>query len=299
DRDLCEGDSLLLFPDLSIGDFLWSDGSQEMGLFLEEDGIYWLEQDLGGCSFRDSVNIRFLPFPIIELGTDTTLCEGDILGVEVVPEPGVSYRWQDGQAGPSYAVGVSGLYALRATIGQCESEDSVRVDFVERPVFSLGPDTVFCTIDGEMSLLPILPDYQSLVWSDGSDGPLLVIEEGGEYWLEITTEVCGTLRDSVSVTEYPCLCPLFFASAFSPNGDGQNEAFGAAGICQPIDYELQIFNRWGQALFETQIPTQQWDGRFNGQAVPEGVYVWVARYGFRDRGGWRETFQRGTVTLIR
>ncbi|MEL7533531.1 MAG: gliding motility-associated C-terminal domain-containing protein, partial [Bacteroidota bacterium] len=99
--------------------------------------------------------------------------------------------------------------------------------------------------------------------------------------------------------EYSCNCPLFFPSAFSPNQDGLNESFGGIGDCQALDYDLQIFNRWGILMYSSREKDASWDGSFSGRVCPEGVYVWVARYRFRDRGGWREDFQRGTVSLIR
>lgn len=74
---------------------------------------------------------------------------------------------------------------------------------------------------------------------------------------------------------------LFIPTAFSPNADGHNDTFYVYGIflrengeVRFKEYELQIFNRWGQLIFQTDDIRQGWSGTHNGQPVPEEVYVW-------------------------
>ncbi len=299
DSSLCEGDSVLLIPDRQLGTLLWSDNSSESSLLVEQDGLYWLTQDVGGCSYSDSVQLSFLPFPLIDLGPDTSLCEGQSLLLGNASLPDLEYLWQDGSRQAQLLASVSGIYSLRATRGQCATTDEIQISFEAVPPFSLGIDTAYCTPDGGMLLSPELPAYLDLLWSDGSTEPTLFVEGPGIYSLNINTEVCGSLSDTIEIREYSCFCPLFFPSAFSPNQDGLNEVFSGIGDCQPLDYDFQVFNRWGGLMFSSREKEASWDGTFNGSPCPEGVYVWVARYRFRDRGGWREDFQRGTVSLIR
>jgi gliding motility-associated-like protein len=88
---------------------------------------------------------------------------------------------------------------------------------------------------------------------------------------------------------------LFYPTAFTPNGDNLNDVFNVYG--QFItEFEMNIFNRWGELLFTTKDLTQGWDGTYRGNAMPEGTYTFVATITDRkDR-----TFKKsGTVVLLR
>ena len=82
------------------------------------------------------------------------------------------------------------------------------------------------------------------------------------------------LSDTVCVDN----CPEYWLpNVFSPNGDGENDSFMAI---EPFNYiesiHIQIFNRWGQLVFESKDPYFRWDGNslVNNEAVPSGVYYY-------------------------
>ncbi|MFK7921709.1 MAG: PKD domain-containing protein [Bacteroidia bacterium] len=88
---------------------------------------------------------------------------------------------------------------------------------------------------------------------------------------------------------------VFVPNAFSPNNDGKNDLFDVQGLFL-ADFEIQIFNRWGRQVFAAQNAASSWDGMSGGEAVPEGVYIYVIR-GIDEYG---DTIERnGTVTLVR
>lgn len=88
---------------------------------------------------------------------------------------------------------------------------------------------------------------------------------------------------------------LFHPTAFTPNADGLNDVFNVFG--QYVDqFEMQIFNRWGEMMFHTEDLNEGWDGRFNGTLMPEGTYVFRAN--ITDQAG--RSFERsGTLVLLR
>jgi gliding motility-associated-like protein len=90
----------------------------------------------------------------------------------------------------------------------------------------------------------------------------------------------------------------YVPNAFTPNGDGINDVFFPIGnVIELSSYELQIFDRWGQLLFESRDPGIGWDGNASGQAMPDGVYVYRAYVVDAIEGARNELF--GHVTLIR
>ncbi|RMG93166.1 MAG: hypothetical protein D6706_15905, partial [Chloroflexi bacterium] len=88
---------------------------------------------------------------------------------------------------------------------------------------------------------------------------------------------------------------LYIPNAFTPNADGRNDRFNvyAKGVER---FNLKIFNRWGELMFETYDQYEGWDGYYKGELQPPGVYVYVTRVIFRDK---EEIIRKGSVTLIR
>ena len=108
-------------------------------------------------------------------------------------------------------------------------------------------------------------------------------------------EAGGTCR-SLSNTDCVPVGPRLYApNAFTPNADGLNDNFVPAGI-YIADYNLQIFDRWGALIFESNDLNDTWDGTYRGKPCQEGVFVWkIDARGFDDT----EIKLTGTVTLYR
>ncbi|MCL4815943.1 MAG: gliding motility-associated C-terminal domain-containing protein [Vicingaceae bacterium] len=68
---------------------------------------------------------------------------------------------------------------------------------------------------------------------------------------------------------------LNLPTAFSPNGDGQNDVFRVLGTKYVQSVELRVYNRWGQEVFYSNEKEQGWDGTFKGQPAPTGVYAYT------------------------
>lgn len=86
-------------------------------------------------------------------------------------------------------------------------------------------------------------------------------------------------------------------NAFSPNNDGINDQFGVSTTFTPENYELKVFNRWGQEVFVSTDYQQKWDGNYNGNSCGIGVYVWYVRY--RNQTTGEQNILKGNVTLVR
>jgi len=90
---------------------------------------------------------------------------------------------------------------------------------------------------------------------------------------------------------------LFTPSAITPNGDGKNDVFYPKGIgIDPDNYQLFIFNRWGELIFESYNPSVGWDGTYQDKVVQIDVYVWMVRT--QDHKGTPHEYI-GHVTVVR
>ncbi|HNY03966.1 MAG TPA: gliding motility-associated C-terminal domain-containing protein [Bacteroidales bacterium] len=147
---------------------------------------------------------------------------------------------------------------------------------------------------------PITPgDKISYRWYAGSD----LISEKPEAVVapSLTTvyrAVCTLCNGEEFSDEVTVFVVPFIPNAFTPNGDGLNDEFHILGLPPEniTQYNLQVFNRWGQKVFETKDILEGWDGKLNGEYCPEGVYLWVVFY--EDNTKTR-TGNKGTITLVR
>jgi gliding motility-associated-like protein len=117
---------------------------------------------------------------------------------------------------------------------------------------------------------------------------LLITDVNGCVWEDILLE---PIENCIDLDE----CEVFFPNAFSPNFDGENDYFGPLTQCPLEDFELLIFNRWGDLVFRSTDPDFTWDGNFNGQAATQDVYVWKAVFSLQGEM-WEEY---GDITLLR
>ena len=90
---------------------------------------------------------------------------------------------------------------------------------------------------------------------------------------------------------------LWAPNAIVPNGEvDENRTFKLKFSSTVTDFRITIFNRGGRQLYQSTDPQFLWDGTYDGAALPQGAYVWVAK--FRDSDG-RVHQEKGTVTIIR
>jgi gliding motility-associated-like protein len=125
-----------------------------------------------------------------------------------------------------------------------------------------------------------------------------IYRESGDYYdiLAITTDCDSIIHIRLTVKDCgESECGPFVPTAFTPNGDGNNEGFRAIFRCPVSNFNLVIYNRWGQKVFESNDPKTEWNGRFSGQLQSTGVFIWYCRYVLN---GLPES-RKGTVTLIR
>ena len=87
---------------------------------------------------------------------------------------------------------------------------------------------------------------------------------------------------------------FYIPNTFTPNGDGLNDTFGIAGEALK-EFRMQIFNRWGQMVFESGNPNERWDGTYQGDKVSEGVYVYKVTA--QGPTGKRET-KEGNLNVV-
>jgi gliding motility-associated-like protein len=271
---------------------LWDDGSTGEDLRIKHEGWYWVDVTGNGCTVRDSTYAMYVQPPALDLGVDTILCQGRTWKLDAGdPGPGTKYLWRDNSTKSTLYVTRPGTYWVSVQRG-CIARDTIKISYAKKPKFSFGADKVIC--DGQTILLDPNLDAASFRWQDGSSLPIYNVNIPGTYFLEAVNS-CGSVSDTIVIK--PGTCKLFVPTAFSPNDDGKNEIFRILGYENIIEFNLEIFNRWGQKIFVSKNFNEGWDGKIKGGKQPAGVYAWILQYKIINKS---ETFRlKGTFVLIR
>ncbi len=119
-------------------------------------------------------------------------------------------------------------------------------------------------------------------------------EQEFEYQIRARSQN-GAFLSYSNVILYRREAALFLPDAFSPNGDGINDTFKPSGSFYD-NFQMIIYNRWGQSIFQTTDAATGWDGTINGDRAPQGQYVYKVI--IRDNTG-RDFVKKGTVMLLR
>ncbi|MGB4845405.1 MAG: gliding motility-associated C-terminal domain-containing protein, partial [Ferruginibacter sp.] len=107
----------------------------------------------------------------------------------------------------------------------------------------------------------------------------------------------GCFDTAVQKIIVPYSCYIAVPNAFTPNKDGLNDYLYPLNAYKATDLLFRVYNRVGQMVFETRDWTKKWDGRFKGQGVDPGTYVWILVYTDSDTGERRQ--QKGSTVLLR
>jgi gliding motility-associated-like protein len=113
-------------------------------------------------------------------------------------------------------------------------------------------------------------------------------ESGNPYGItgeSNSNQICSDIEEVITVP-----------NIFTPDGDLKNDLFRPVLTFSPSDYRLVISNRQGKVLFETNDFMDTWDGSYNGNPVPEGVYLWFLK--IKTPTG-KDIFRTGTLTVVK
>ncbi len=138
DLSICPGGSTTLDAGPGFTGYLWSTGATTRTISVFSSGTYWITAFRWGCSTSDTVIVSLFPTPQVNLGPDTTVCQGQTHTFDAGPYAGCTYQWDNlttGQlnigSGQTYTTGQAGQYmaTLRDDHG-CMSHDMVNLSIV-------------------------------------------------------------------------------------------------------------------------------------------------------------------------
>jgi gliding motility-associated-like protein len=113
--------------------------------------------------------------------------------------------------------------------------------------------------------------------SQESDFVHSYVNSGTDYPLQVVTNQYGC-SDSSRSTVFVEPFSLYIPNAFIPDDDGVNDCFEPITDFEIIDWDFQIYNRWGQQVFQTSEFGNAWNGTFEGIKCQDGLYAYILTY---------------------
>ncbi|HTN16697.1 MAG TPA: PKD domain-containing protein [Chitinophagaceae bacterium] len=280
--------------------------------YADARGTYTVTLDVEnvhGCKDRATKVIEVFKVPVMSLsGSADKICQGDAVDFTGTATPGYSsLTWDFGDSDPAYnslevrhAFTKAGTFNVRliGAYPACpETFASVPVDVVAIPNVNLGNDTGICPGNAPLTLYNITgAAVDKYMWSTGDTTPTIQVRNAGEYSVRVQNWQCSA-SDSITVRK---ACYLNVPNAFTPgSGNDYTSYFMPRDLMSQsvVTFSMQIYDRWGQLIFETdKVNGRGWDGKNKGADVPMGVYVYVIRVSFTN--GVSESYD-GNVTVLR
>ncbi|MCB0738045.1 MAG: gliding motility-associated C-terminal domain-containing protein [Bacteroidetes bacterium] len=320
---ICKGDSVLLEATTTATDFNWTPqnglvNNKAASTYAKPDVTtkYVLESSAAGsCSDFDTVLVRVTQAAVVDAGKDTTICEGETVILKGSGDG--TFVWNNAETlddaflkNPKATPTTTTTYQLTVDgSGQCDGTDEVTLTVVEKPTLNVNVTDTFLCIFGDGGngdqLVLEATNSTNVKWSTGEEtsiiqfiptvvGDAIIKVVGNE---ELNGIVCYSDTTEIKIAVDNCeksekISPPKF---FSPNGDMINDTWEIPELTRFTENELQIYNRWGELIFQKENYANNWDGTYSGQELPEDTYIWIIELTFR---GESETYQ-GTVTIVR
>lgn len=278
DTAFCASNHNLLKPIVSnnVVSYLWNNGTTKDTLRITSAGTYSVKVfTSNGCNLTDEIIITDNPVNNFTMPIDTVICENSSFLFTLSPPANTSIIWNDGFTGFSKILSATNVYTTIANNKGCLKQNSYKINSKPLPIFSLGADLLLC--NSKTVLLKAFYPGATYLWNDNSTDSSLFVTNEKTYWAEALLNECK-FRDSITIRYKKCDCNTVVPNAFSPNGDGINDLFLTKMDCVPTQFNIVVFNRNGQPVFETKNYTQPWDGKINGKNAPIGTYYYIINY---------------------
>ncbi len=257
DTLLCIGGSLILNAATTGATYLWQDNSTASFFNITQQGTYWVHVTDSCGTVSDTINVSYTAPPIVDLGEDTTLCEGETLTLDVTT-PFATYLWHDNSTNATYTVSTAGSYMVHIT-DTCgsTSTDVITITFNPLPFVKLGNDTIIC--DGEIITLDVTTQNATYIWQDNTTNPNFNVTQPGSYWVEVTVNDCS-LTDTIMVDNLlppatnfgndTSICPgeVLILDATTPYGTylwQDNSTNPTFDVSQQGTYWVEVINKCG------------------------------------------------------
>ncbi len=177
------------------GTYLWSNGSTNPSIDINESGIYWVTVTNGCGSSTDTISVNLNTAPEVNIGEDLTVCTSEPVRLDATGS-NLSYEWSNGSTNSTIEVHENGLFWVTVENECGTSTDSINVVINAVPDIDLGENRIVC--DTSSILLDAGGTGLTYLWNDGSISSGIEVSESGTFWVTATND-CGVSSDSIDL----------------------------------------------------------------------------------------------------
>jgi len=282
--------------------FLWSNGDTTVTLRITKPGVYWLQKNRNGCVYRDTIVIDS---SLVTLTNHFQLdkCVDSMLVLGNFDIDRTNILWNQNDTNPTMRVSFPGTYIRQSNINGCKHIDTFIISEYSKHKAIDQRRYSICKGDS----IVLLSNINESEWYRKTD--LLRSNRRFEYLSELNDTLLLKSRnncwqiDTVMIDVKDCYKNIekfiFVPNAFTPNNDGKNDQFKIQGL-NITHVKMDVYNRWGEKIFSESGNHVGWDGKFQNQEVPEGVYIVVTEVSYRDNNNvLRIKYLRQSIQLLR
>jgi gliding motility-associated-like protein len=281
---ICSGSSLNTLPTTSNNGII---GTWSPAINNTATTNYTFTPNTGQCASTTNLTISVNPNITPTFTPVSAICSGENINtLPTTSNNGITGTWS-----PVINNTTTTNYTYTPTAGQCATTTilTISVNPNITPIFT--PVSPICS--GET--LNALPTT-SIEGITGTWSPSLNNTATSTYTFTPSAGQCATTTN-LTINVRDGFTTFYAPNAFTPDGNGLNDNF--IPICYGNEnYNLKIFNRWGELIFETDDISIGWDGRNKGNLIEDGTYLWIISYRSicRDKKNIKKI---GHVTLLK
>ncbi|MES2140690.1 MAG: gliding motility-associated C-terminal domain-containing protein, partial [Bacteroidota bacterium] len=248
--------------------------------------------DTNGCTITDNIIVTSIVTVNAEAGNDTAFCEPGTMLLSAAGSSAnvINYQWFQIPANTLLGsvmnisvtppVGATDYYVIADNGAGCAHNDTITVTVNALPVANAGVDvTILATTTTVLGGNPTGPVGATYSWD-----PILGLDNGTNsnpianpvvtttYTVTVTSAQGCISSDIVIVT---VVANITFGNGISPNADGANDEWIIDNIELFPKSVVEVYNRWGELLFQSKGYTEKWKGEFKGQLLPVGTYYYI------------------------
>ena len=267
---------------------------------------------VSGCTSSDSTFILVNPIPSISaIPESSEICFGEYVSFQILGAD--FYQWSNGQSSTIYTYQPlisESLTIIGTTTFGCTDTTQVAVIVHPNPIADFILDRNLLTSDDPTITISNLSSGNLVNLWDFGDGNQLVnnlntIEYSypfseGDYLIKLTvSSIDGCMDSTEQLIQIKGDVIYYVPNCFTPDGDEFNNSFlpiFTSGF-DPMNYELTIYNRWGEIVFVSENHLTAWNGSYNNLICPDGIYSYIIKYKIPDLDLFK--YISGQINLIR
>ncbi|MEJ7609962.1 MAG: gliding motility-associated C-terminal domain-containing protein [Ferruginibacter sp.] len=252
------------------------------------EGKYYVQLKApSGCEKTDSVTVVMNPAPIAVVSfTDSTVCSA--VPVNFQAWGGIDYLWSPSTRLNSSVLPDPVATAVDSTIFRvivknvylCADTAYINLNTIKKPVVNAGPDRTVIIGTPVRINAQVTGNISGFNWISSAylDDPFSlhpVVNPPAEMKFLLTAEAirgCGMSLDTVNVKVFD---DIYIPNVFTPNNDGRNDTWRIPSLDAYSGISVSVFSRYGQKVFETNNLQQGWDGKFKGEKLFGGNYIYM------------------------